>query len=80
MDQQFYFPHGDLRVAVFFVSAKGLLLAESVSTDCWMGTSEVVKGCKMPAPSRRPVSLDVNSTGRRLTSLKGGNRGRQPRG
>ena len=42
--------------------------------------SEVVKGCKMPAPSRRPVSLHANSTGRRLTSLKGGNRGRQPRG
>ena len=43
-------------------------------------TSPFVKGCKMPAPSGRPVSLHANSTGRRLTSLKGGNRGRQPRG
>jgi hypothetical protein len=41
--------------------------------------SGVVKGCKMPAPSRRPVKPRTNSTGRRLTSLKGGNRGRKPR-
>ena len=40
----------------------------------------VVKGCKMPAFSHRPVSLHVNSTGRRLTSLRGGNRGTKPRG
>ena len=45
-----------------------------------VGMSEVVKGCKMPARSRRPVSLPENSPGRRLTSLKGGNRGRQPPG
>ena len=45
-----------------------------------IGPSEVVKGCKMPARSRRPVSLPENSPGRRLTSLKGGNRGRQPQG
>ena len=32
-------------------------------------------GCKMPALSRRPVSLHEYSTGRRLTSLEGGNRG-----
>jgi len=38
-------------------------------------TTEYVKGCKMPAPSRRPVSLHKHSTGRRLTSLEGGNRG-----
>ena len=37
--------------------------------------SESVKGCKMPAPSRRPVSSREHSTGRRLTSLEGGNRG-----
>jgi len=29
----------------------------------------------MPAPGRRPVSLHEHSTGRRLTSLEGGNRG-----
>ena len=34
----------------------------------------------MPARSRRPVSLPENPPGRRLTSLKGGNRGRQPQG
>ena len=28
-----------------------------------------VKGCKMPAPSRWPVSLHVNLMGRRLTTL-----------
>ena len=41
---------------------------------------KVVKGCKMSAPSRRPVSLHENSTGGRLTSLKGGNRGTKPHG
>jgi len=41
-------------------------------------TSGNVKGCKMPAPSRRPVSLHKHSTGRRLTSLEGGNRGTMP--
>jgi len=55
-------------------------MAESVSSDCLALTSEVVKGCKMPARSRGPVSLPENSLGRRLTSLKGGNRGRQPQG
>ena len=44
--------------------------------SCTTGT---VKGCKMPAPSRRPDSLHENSTGRRLTSLEGGNRGTMPR-
>ena len=39
-----------------------------------------VKGCKMPASSRRPVSLHTYSTGRRLTSLEGGNRGMLARG
>jgi len=34
-----------------------------------------VKGCKTPALSRRPVSLNESSTGRCLTSLEGGNRG-----
>ena len=43
-------------------------------------TSGFVKGCKMPAPSHRPVSLHKNSTGRRLTSLEGGNRRTMPRG
>jgi hypothetical protein len=38
-------------------------------------TGKVVKGCKTPALSRRPVSLNENSTGRCLTSLEGGNRG-----
>jgi hypothetical protein len=37
--------------------------------------SGIVKGCKTPALSRRPVSLNENSTGRCLTSLEGGNRG-----
>ena len=39
-----------------------------------------VKGCKTPAPNRRPVSARKYSTGRRLTSLDGGNRGTTPRG
>jgi hypothetical protein len=42
--------------------------------------SEVVKGCKMPAPARIPVGVQPNSPGRRLTSLKGGNRGGHARG
>jgi len=34
----------------------------------------------MPARSCRPVSLPENPPGGRLTSLRGGNRGRQPQG
>jgi hypothetical protein len=44
------------------------------------GVSDAVKGCKMPALDRRPVSARKYSTGRRLTSLEGGNRGTKPRG
>ena len=36
-------------------------------------THTFVKGCKMSAPSRRPVSERKHSTGRRLTTLEGGN-------
>ena len=39
----------------------------------------IVKGCKMPAPNRKPVRVRKDSTGRRLTSLEGGNRGMLPR-
>ena len=35
----------------------------------------VVKGCWTPAPKRKHIKLHKNSTGRRLTGLKGGNRG-----
>jgi hypothetical protein len=66
------------RRSITFIERK--LRAESRNTDCLVGMSIGVKGCKMPARSRRPVSLPENSPGRRLTSLKGGNRGRQPQG
>ena len=39
------------------------------------GRSGSVKGCKMPAPNRKHVRIRKDSTGRRLTSLEGGNRG-----
>ena len=43
-------------------------------------TTTNVKGCKMPAPSRRRVSVRKPLAGRRLTGLEGGNRGRKPHG
>ena len=55
------------------------LMTGYAATETFAGTlgmSEGVKGCKMPAPSRRPVRYHANSMGRRLTSLEGGNRGR----
>ena len=42
--------------------------------------SDCIKGCRMPALNRWPISVREDSTGRRLTSLEGGNRGRMPRG
>lgn len=45
-----------------------------------MALSYFAKSCKMPAPGGRPVNRRKHSTGRRLTSLKGGNRGTKPHG
>jgi hypothetical protein len=36
---------------------------------CFLRMAEVVKGCMMPALSRRPVRLPEDSTGMRLATL-----------
>ena len=57
---QHVFRAGDQSRALFVVRSGAL------KSYC---TTEDVKGCKMPAPSRRPVSVRKHSTGRRLTTL-----------
>jgi hypothetical protein len=55
-----YLPSQELlepRSAGFSVSGEGPNVAALGRTDCLIGTSVSVKGCKMPALNRRPVSL-----------------------